>query len=359
MEPRDIKSYTQTELEAAMLELGEKPFRARQLYQWMHEKLAGSFDEMTSLSKELRKKLKERFLYVSLKPVCEKASKLDGTRKYLFALEDGHVIESVLMRYAYGNSVCISSQVGCRMGCSFCASSLDGLERTLRASEMLDQIYRIQAMTGERISHVVVMGSGEPLDNYENLLRFIRILSGEGGLNLSQRNITVSTCGIAPAIRRLAEEGLSVTLALSLHAPDDRIRQTLMPIAKAYALSDVLEACRFYFKKTGRRLTFEYSLVKGVNDSLPDARALAALIRGQHGHVNLIPVNPVKERDYVQSDRRAVEAFQGCLEKNGVNATIRRELGRDIDGACGQLRKRYIDAVKTPGEEDEEGGRGE
>ena len=188
---------------------------------------------------------------------------------------------------------------------------------------------------------------------------FIRILSGEGGLNLSQRNITVSTCGIAPAIRRLAEEGLSVTLALSLHAPDDRIRQTLMPIAKAYALSDVLEACRFYFKKTGRRLTFEYSLVKGVNDSLPDARALAALIRGQHGHVNLIPVNPVKERDYVQSDRRAVEAFQGCLEKNGVNATIRRELGRDIDGACGQLRKRYIDAVKTPGEEDEEGGRGE
>lgn len=359
MERRDIKSLTLTELEAVMRELGEKPFRARQLYQWMHEKLAGSFDGMTNLSKDLRRKLEERFLYVSLKPVCEKVSKLDGTRKYLFALEDGHVIESVLMRYSYGNSVCISSQVGCRMGCVFCASTLGGLERNLRASEMLDQVYRIQAMTGERVSHVVVMGSGEPLDNYDNLLRFIRILSGEGGLCLGQRNITISTCGIAPAIRRLAGEELSVTLALSLHAPDDGIRRTLMPVAKVYALSDVLDACRFYFEKTGRRLTFEYSLVKGVNDRLSDARALAALLKGQRGHVNLIPVNPVQERDYVQSDRRSVEAFRACLEKNGVNATIRRELGRDIDGACGQLRKRYIDAVETPDKDDEEGGRGE
>ena len=359
MERRDIKSFTLTELETAMRELGEKPFRARQLYQWMHEKLAGSFDEMTSLSKELRRKLFEQFLYVSLKPVCEKVSKFDGTRKYLFALEDGHVIESVLMRYSYGNSVCISSQVGCRMGCTFCASTLDGLERNLRASEMLDQVYRIQAMTGERVSHVVVMGSGEPLDNYDSLLRFIRIISGEGGLRLGQRNITVSTCGVAPAIRRLAEEKLSVTLALSLHAPDDATRKTLMPIAKTYALSDVLVACRFYFEKTGRRGTFEYSLVKGVNDRLSDARALAALLKGQRGHVNLIPVNPVRERDYVQSDRRSVEAFQGCLEKSGVNATIRRELGRDIDGACGQLRRRYIDSVKTPDEGGGEGGRSE
>jgi len=343
MERTDIKSYTLEELKSALKDMGEKPFRAGQIYQWMHEKLAGSFGEMTNLSKELREKLSKNFRYVSLRPVCIKVSQIDGTRKYLFELEDGNVIESVLMRYQHGNSVCISSQVGCRMGCRFCASTLDGLERNLLPSEMLDQIYQIQKETGERVSNVVVMGSGEPMDNYDNLLRFIRILTGEGGLHISQRNITVSTCGIVPRIRQLAEENLTITLALSLHAPNDEVRKSLMPIANAYALRDVLDACHYYFEKTGRRLTFEYSLVQGVNDNLEEAEALAKLIRNQHGHVNLIPVNPIKERDYVQSNRRAVEAFKQHLEKNGINVTIRREMGRDIDGACGQLRKSYID----------------
>ena len=260
------------------------------------------------------------------------------------------MIESVLMKYKHGNSVCISSQVGCRMGCRFCASTLDGLERNLTPSEMLDQIYRIQRDTGERVSNVVVMGSGEPLDNYDNLIRFIRLLTGEGGLNISQRNVTVSTCGIVPGIRKLAEEDLQITLALSLHAPNDEVRRTLMPVAKRYGLNEVMDACRYYFEKTGRRLTFEYSLVQGVNDNLDEAKALVRLIKDQHGHVNLIPVNPIKEREYVQSGRQAIEAFKNQLEKSGINVTVRREMGRDIDGACGQLRKSFIDKERKEGE---------
>lgn len=341
-EKADIKSLTLEEVKELLKGMGEKPFRAAQLYQWMHEKLAGSFDEMSNLPKSLREKLEQCCTYTVLKPVCVKVSEIDGTRKYLFELQDGNVIESVLMRYHHGNSVCVSSQVGCRMGCRFCASTLDGLERNLLPSEILDQVYRIQADIGERISNVVVMGSGEPLDNYDNLIRFIRLLTAEGGLNISQRNITVSTCGIVPGILRLAEEGLPITLALSLHAPNDEVRRTLMPVANAYALKDVLAACRTYFENTGRRLTFEYSLVQGVNDNLEEARELAALLRDHHGHVNLIPVNPIKERDYVQSGKKAVEAFRRQLEKSGINATVRREMGRDIDGACGQLRKSYI-----------------
>lgn len=228
------------------------------------------------------------------------------------------------------------------MGCRFCASTLDGLERNLTASEMLDQIYRIQKLTGERVSNVVVMGSGEPMDNYDNLIDFIRLLTDENGLNISQRNITVSTCGIVPGIKKLADEDLQITLALSLHAPNDEVRKTLMPIAKRYSLSEVLPACQEYFEKTGRRLTFEYSLVSGVNDNLKEAKALADLLKGINGHVNLIPVNPIKERDYVQSDRKAILDFKNYLEKNGINVTIRREMGRDINGACGQLRKSFI-----------------
>ena len=250
------------------------------------------------------------------------------------------------MRYHHGNSVCVSSQVGCRMGCRFCASTLDGLTRSLTASEMLEQVYQIERDTKERVSNVVVMGSGEPLDNYENLVRFIRLLTGEGGLHISQRSVTVSTCGLAPQIRRLADEGLSVTLALSLHAPNDAVRRTLMPVADAYPLTEVLDACRYYAEKTGRRLTFEYSLVRGVNDNLAEARALAALLKGMHGHVNLIPVNPIRERSYVQSGRAAIEAFRAYLEEHGINVTIRREMGRDIDGACGQLRKSYLEREK-------------
>lgn len=350
MEQIDSKSLTLKELTELLAGMGEKAFRAKQIYQWMHEKLAASFDEMTNLSKSLREQLKESCEYVCLDPVDVKISKLDGTRKYLFRLGDGNVIESVLMKYKHGNSVCISSQVGCRMGCRFCASTLDGLERNLRPSEMLDQIYRIQRDSGERVSNVVVMGSGEPMDNYDNLIRFIRILTGESGLNISQRNVTVSTCGIVPGIRKLAEEDLQITLALSLHAPNDEVRKTLMPIARRYPLSEVLDACRYYFDRTGRRLTFEYSLVQGVNDNTAEAKALAALIGDQHGHVNLIPVNPIKERDYVQSGRSAILAFQNQLEKSGINVTIRREMGRDIDGACGQLRKSYIDKERNESE---------
>ena len=343
MEKKDLKSMTLEELTAEVIAAGEKAFRAKQLYQWMHEKLAADFDEMTNLPKSFREKLAADYIWTSLETVDVRISGVDGTRKYLFCLEDGNVIESVLMRYKHGNSVCISSQVGCRMGCRFCASTLNGLARNLRASEILEQVYRIQRDTGERVSNVVIMGSGEPMDNYENVVRFIRLLSAPEGLNISQRNITVSTCGLVPQIYRLAEEGLQITLALSLHAPSDEVRRELMPIANRYPLREVLDACGNYYEKTGRRLTFEYSLVKGVNDNLEEAKALARLIGGYHGHVNLIPVNPIKERDYVQSNREAVEAFKNYLERQGINVTVRREMGRDIGGACGQLRKSYMD----------------
>ena len=339
----DIRSLLPEELKEEMAALGEKPSRAGQLFDWLHAKTAQSFEEMTNLSAPLRERLRERFGLTTLKVVGERVSQIDGTRKYLFGLEDGNIIESVWMKYHHGNSVCISSQVGCRMGCRFCASTLDGLERNLRASEMLAQIYQIQRLTGERVSNVVVMGSGEPMDNYDNVVRFLRLISHEKGLHISQRNLTVSTCGIVPGIRRFAQEGLQVTLALSLHAPNDEVRRTLMPVANSFPLTEILEACHYYFEQTGRRLTFEYSLVRGVNDNLQEAAALARLIRGQHGHVNLIPVNPIKERDYVQSGRKAIEDFKRLLEKNGINVTIRREMGRDIGGACGQLRKSYME----------------
>lgn len=346
---KDIKSLYLKELEAELASMGQKAFRAKQIYQWLHEKLVTEFDEMTNLPKELREKLKEQFVLTALQPVDVKISRVDGTRKYLFALADGNIIESVWMQYHHGNSVCISSQVGCRMGCRFCASTLDGLERNLTAAEMLDQVYRIQVLTKERVSNIVIMGSGEPMDNYDNFVRFVRMVSEEHGLHISQRNITVSTCGIVPGIEKLAEEDLQITLALSLHAPNDEVRKTLMPIARRYALPDILAACREYYEKTGRRLTFEYSLVSGVNDNLDEARALATLLRGMHGHVNLIPVNPIKERDYVQSDQKAIQAFKNYLEKNGINVTIRREMGRDINGACGQLRKSFLDDERKGG----------
>ena len=316
MEKLDIKSLTLEELTEAIRQMGDKPFRAKQIYQWLHQKLVTDFDEM---------KLKEQFTLTALYPADVKISQIDGTRKYLFRLEDGNVIESVWMQYHHGNSVCISSQVGCRMGCRFCASTLDGLERNLTTAEMLDQIYRIQTLTWERVSNIVIMGSGEPLDNYDNVIRFLRMISDENGLNISQRNITLSTCGIVPNILRLAEENIQITLALSLHAPNDEVRKTLMPIANRYSLKEILPACQTYFEKTGRRLTFEYSLVSGVNDNLDEAKALTSLLKNMHGHVNLIPVNPIKERDYRQSDRKAIEAFKSYLEKNGINVTVRRE----------------------------------
>lgn len=343
----DIKSMTLQELTAELADMGEKAFRAKQMYQWMHEKLAGGFDEMTNISRELRDKCKGKYGYTSLETVEVQESKMDGTRKYLFALKDGNVVESVWMKYKHGNSVCISSQVGCRMGCRFCASTLDGLERNLLPSEMLDQIYAIQRLTGERVSNVVVMGTGEPLDNYDNLLRFIRILTDENGLHISGRNITVSTCGLVPEMRRLAEEELQITLALSLHATTDEKRRRLMPIANKYSIGELMEACSYYFEKTGRRITFEYSLVGGVNDTDEDAAELSALAKPLCCHVNLIPVNPIKEREYVQSKADRVQTFKNKLENNRINVTIRREMGRDIDGACGQLRRKHKDKMQT------------
>lgn len=343
MSKTDIRSLTQEEMKVFVTEIGEKPFRGKQIYQWLHEKQVTSFDEMTNLSVKLRERLKETSTLTVLKEVTVQTSALDGTKKYLFELEDGNMVESVLMRYHHGNSVCISSQAGCRMGCKFCASTLDGLVRGLTPAEMLEQIYRIGADIGERISNVVVMGTGEPLDNYENLLKFIHILTEEGGLHISQRNLTVSTCGIVPRIRQLADEKLQITLALSLHASTQEKREQIMPVAKAYDLTQVLDACKYYFEQTGRRISFEYSLIEGVNDSAEDVRNLASLLRGMNCHVNLIPVNPIKERDYRQSDRKAIEAFQAYLEKNGINVTVRREMGRDINGACGQLRKSFLE----------------
>lgn len=338
---RCISSLTLAELTAALKAMGQPGFRAKQIFHWVHQKLVTEFSAMTDQPKTLLAKLEETF-YIAAPQIERRQEAKDGTVKYLLRMADGNCIETVVMRYHYGNTVCVSTQVGCRMGCRFCASTLDGLERNLRPAEMLDQIYRIQYLTGERVSNVVIMGSGEPMDNYDHVVKFIRLLTDEHGLNVSQRNVTLSTCGIVPGILKLADEGLAITLALSLHAPNDEVRKTLMPVAKSYKLNDVLEACHTYFEKTGRRLTFEYSLVAGVNDNLEEAAALAALIKDQQGHVNLIPVNPIKERDYVQSDRKAIEAFKNLLEKNGINVTIRREMGRDIHGACGQLRKSFL-----------------
>lgn len=344
---RDIKSFTLDQLKEEMAAMGEKPFRAKQMYEWMHKKQAAGYEEMTNIPKALADQCRVRYDYTALKICRVQESKADGTRKYLFELADGNTVESVFMRYQHGNSVCISSQVGCRMGCRFCASTLDGLERSLLPSEMLDQIYAITRQTGERVSNVVVMGSGEPMDNYDNLLRFIALLTDENGLHISQRNVTVSTCGIVPRMRQLADRRLQITLALSLHAATDAKRRQLMPIANQYSLRELIEACDYYYRQTGRRITFEYSLVKGVNDTDEDAKQLTGLIGRRGIHVNLIPVNPIKERNYRQSERYAVNAFKNKLEKNGINVTIRREMGRDIDGACGQLRRRYMESEPT------------
>jgi 23S rRNA (adenine2503-C2)-methyltransferase len=343
LEKTDIKSLSLEELKEEMVRLGEKPFRASQLYEWMHIKLARGYDEMTNIPKSLKEKLEKEAVYTSLKEVTVQTSKLDGTKKFLFELCDGNLVESVLMKYHHGNSVCISSQVGCRMGCRFCASTLDGLERNLTPSEMLDQIYAISRITDERVSNVVVMGTGEPLDNYDNLVKFIRLLTDENGLNISQRNVTVSTCGIAENMKRLADEDFAITLALSLHGSTQEKRSGLMPIANKYNINEVIDACRYYFDKTGRRITFEYSLVGGVNDTDEDADNLCNLVDGMNCHINLIPVNPIKERDYVESEKKNIMAFQNKLERKHINVTIRREMGRDIDGACGQLRRRKLE----------------
>ena len=340
---KDILAYTYEELQLEMEAMGQKKFRGKQLFEWLHSKLAEDFAEMSNLPQELRESLAEQFDIPSVTVLERQESKQDGTNKFLFRLHDDQIIESVLMRYQFGNSVCISSQVGCRMGCKFCASGIGGLARNLEVGEMLGQVYRIQKLTGERVSHVVVMGTGEPLDNYDNLLTFVRILSGEYGLHIGQRNITASTCGLVPGILALAREKLQITLALSLHGATQEKRQSLMPIANKYPLEEVLAACDTYFAETGRRITYEYSLVKGVNDTPADAHELVKLLRGRNCHLNLIPVNPIKEQKFEKPDRKNALNFKNKLEKSGINVTIRREMGTDIDGACGQLRRRYLD----------------
>ncbi|MCQ2498881.1 MAG: 23S rRNA (adenine(2503)-C(2))-methyltransferase RlmN [Lachnospiraceae bacterium] len=339
---KDIKSLYLEELTEEIVRLGEPKFRAKQLYEWMHVHLASDYEAMKNIPGSLKVKLNDNFAYAKAKLVRVQESQIDGTRKYLFAFDNESLVESVFMRYKHGNSVCISSQVGCRMGCSFCASTLDGLKRNLDASEMLEQIYAIERDTGEKISNIVVMGTGEPLDNYDNLVRFVRLISNENGRNISQRNITVSTCGLVENIKRLAKEDLKITLAISLHAPTDGKRKKLMPVANRYSIDEIIEACEMYFDNTGRRISFEYALVSGENDGVDDAEKLSEIAGRLNCHINLIPVNPIKERDYKRSGKDAILRFKNKLEKNGINVTIRRELGSDIDGACGQLRRRQM-----------------
>ena len=341
----DVKSMTLPELESWLSGMGEKPFRAKQLFDWIHNKQASSFSDMTNLSKALREKLEKEAGLVVLKAAKVETSGIDGTRKYLFETEDGNFIESVRMTYSYGMSACISSQIGCAMGCRFCASTIGGVVRSLTAAEMLDQVYRIQADSPARVSHVVVMGMGEPFDNYDELVRFLHLVTAKEGMGLSARNLTVSTCGIVPGIRRFAKEGMPVTLALSLHASNQKAREEMMPIARKYPLDEVLDACRYYFRETGRRVTYEYSMVNGVNDSPENAEELGRLLGHQGAHVNLIPMNPVREKTWRQSPKEAISRFKMELENYGINVTIRREMGRDIDGACGQLRKRYTNQI--------------
>lgn len=341
----DIKSLNIEELKNLLSEMSEPAYRAGQLFDWMHVKLATDYDQMTNLSEALRGKLKEAYPLTVLTVDRMQESASDGTRKYLFKLPDGNFVESVFMRYKHGNSVCISSQVGCRMGCRFCASTLEGLTRSLEASEMLEQIYAIERDTEERVSNIVVMGIGEPLDNYDNLIRFYKLITDEKGLNISGRNITVSTCGIVPNIYRLADEHLSLTLALSLHATTDEKRRTIMPIANEYSIEELKKACRYYADTTGRRISLEYSLIGGVNDSVKEADELSRIAHELGAHINLIPVNSVKEREYRRGNRASIEAFKNKLEKNANNVTIRREIGQDIDASCGQLRHKRITGI--------------
>ncbi|WP_249705500.1 23S rRNA (adenine(2503)-C(2))-methyltransferase RlmN [Bacillus zhangzhouensis] len=335
-----IYSFELHEIKEWLKEQGEKPFRAAQIFEWLYEKRVTSFDEMSNLSKELREKLKDQFAITTLKTVIKQTSQ-DGTIKFLFELHDGYTIETVLMRHEYGNSVCVTTQVGCRIGCTFCASTLGGLKRNLEAGEIVAQVLKVQQAldeTDERVSSVVIMGIGEPFDNFEEMLAFLKIINHDKGLNIGARHITVSTSGIIPKIYQFADEQMQINFAVSLHAPNTEIRSRLMPINKAYKLPKLMEAIEYYIQKTGRRVSFEYGLFGGVNDQVHHAEELADLLKGIKCHVNLIPVNYVPERDYVRTPREQIFLFEKTLKEKGVNVTIRREQGHDIDAACGQLR---------------------
>ncbi len=335
----DIKSLTLEEITALLKEMGEPAFRGKQVFTWLHKGVK-SFDEMTNLSKALRAKL-EQSCYITVPQVARKqVSQLDGTIKYLWELEDGNCIETVLMQYHHGNTVCISSQVGCRMGCKFCASTIAGKVRDLRPSEILNQVLFTQLDSGLPISNIVLMGIGEPLDNYDNVRKFLTLVNHPDGMNIGMRHISLSTCGVVPGIRRLAEEDLQLTLSISLHAPDQETRLTIMPVTKAYDVDLLIEACRDYFNKTGRRISFEYAMIDGVNDTDEQADLIAKKVKGMPAHINLIPLNEVEESPLKPS--RRVAAFQKRLESHGLTATVRRKLGGDIDASCGQLRRKAM-----------------
>lgn len=338
MEKRCITSFTIEQLAALLKEWGQPGFRAKQIFHWIHQKQAAEFSQMTDQPKALIARLEQEF-YIAQHKIRRCQRSKDGTVKYLFELADGNCIETVLMRYNYGNSVCVSTQVGCRMGCRFCASTQGGRVRNLEAGEIAAEIYGVMRDTGERVSHVVLMGIGEPLDNFDNVMNFLSIVSSPDGINIGMRNFSLSTCGLVPMIDKLAEKKLQLTLSVSLHAPENAMRSSMMPVNDAYPIEQLIAACRRYQQTTGRRISFEYSMVRGVNDSDQTAATLARLIRGMGAHVNLIPINPVDGSPYSASDDANVRRFQQKLISLGVNATVRRRLGQDISAACGQLRR--------------------
>lgn len=338
----NLKSLNIQEIEQLMEELSYPKFRGKQIFQWIHNKKVDSIDDMNNIPKNIKEDLKAKTIWDSLEMVKKLTSQKDGTKKYLFALKNGTVIESVFMKYSHGNTVCVSTQAGCRMGCTFCASTINGLDCNLTAGEMLSQVYMIEKETGEKITGVVMMGSGEPLDNYQNSIKFIRLINDPQGQNMGQRHITLSTCGLVDKIYDLSKEKLQITLAISLHAPNDNIRNQTMPIANKYYMEELLQACEEYTISTGRRITFEYALIDNFNDTKEHSTELAIKLRNLLCHVNLIPVNEVKERKYKKSSDNRVGAFATILGKNGIEATVRRKLGDDINGACGQLRLRYL-----------------
>ena len=336
----NIKSMTLPELTETVKTLGQPAFRGKQIYTWLH-KGARSYDEMTNLPKSLRDALAEQYPIYAPKPVRKQESARDGTIKYLWELSDGNCVETVLMRYHYGNTVCISTEVGCPMGCAFCASTLGGLVRRLEPCEMLDQVLFTQIDSGLPVNHIVLMGIGEPLDNFDNVMRFLELVNSEDGMNISMRHISLSTCGLVPKIDELAKRKLQISLAISLHGPNDEIRDKIMPVNKAYPIDELLAACRRYYEATSRRIHFEYAMIDGVNDRICDAKELLRRMKGLPAHFNLIPLNHVEESPLKPSSKAAVAAFQKCLEEGGITATVRRTLGGDIDASCGQLRRKY------------------
>ncbi len=343
---QNLKSMTQAEIASVLKEMGQPAFRAKQIYTWLHSGVR-SYEEMTNLPKTLRTALEEAYPISAPHVVRRQESQRDGTIKFLWQLADGNCVETVLMRYHYGNTVCISTEVGCKMGCAFCASTLGGLVRKLEPYEMLDQVLFTQIESGLPISHIVLMGIGEPLDNFDNVMRFLELVNSADGMNISMRHISLSTCGLVPKIDELAKRKLQLTLSISLHAPNDAVRDTIMPVNKAYPTEELIAACRRYYQATNRRISFEYAMIDGVNDSVADAKALLLRLKGLPAHFNLIPLNRVEESPLKPSTREAVSKFQKCLEDGGVTATVRRTLGGDIDASCGQLRRKYQKEVNS------------